>query len=101
MITAVSYTHLDVYKRQGSFGYLHPSLRYEQNVSQPLRFSVIADYVSANNNYPYTLRNGTLKTRQTRNNSRMQGGHAEGNVAWMPKTNQLLKVCLLYTSRCV
>lgn len=88
--------HFDMQLGVGSFGYLHPSLRYEQNVSQPLRFSVIADYVSANNNYPYTLRNGTLKTRQTRSNSRMQGGHVEGNVAWMPKTNQLLKVKAYY-----
>lgn len=88
--------HFDAQLGVGSFGYFHPSLRYEQNMSQPLRFSVIADYVTANNNYPYTLRNGTLKTQQTRNNSRMQGGHAEGNVAWMPQTNQLLKVKAYY-----
>ena len=35
--------HFDAQLVVGSFGYLHPLLRYEQNVSQPLRFSVIAD----------------------------------------------------------
>lgn len=74
--------HLTAQIKTGSFGYVSPYLRYEQNLSDRLAFSAIAEYVYAENDYPFTLRNISIVTHERRTNSRMNQGHGELNFVW-------------------
>ena len=74
--------HLTTQIKVGSFGYVSPFVRYEQNVNSRLALSVVGEYTYAKNDYPYTLRNVTIVTEETRNNSRMNSGHGEVNFLW-------------------
>ena len=68
--------------KAGSFGYVSPYVRYEQWLSDRFALSAMGEYVHAENDYPFTLRNVTLTTRERRTNSRMNQGHAELNFLW-------------------
>ena len=82
--------------RLGSFGYACPFFRYSQSLSNRLSFSAMGEYTYAENDYPFTLRNGNLTTRERRTNSRMNSGHGEIGVAWRPGRHDLLAVKLYY-----
>ena len=81
--------HLTAQMKLGSFGLVSPYVRYEQSVTPKLAFSVEGEHTYAKNDYPFTLHNYTLVTRETRTHSRMKQGHAEMNMAWQP-TGQIL-----------
>ena len=81
--------HLTAQLKLGSFGLVSPYVRYEQSVTPKLAFSVEGEHTYAKNDYPFTLHNYTLVTRETRTHSRMKQGHAEMNMAWQP-TGQIL-----------
>ena len=68
--------------KTGSFGYVSPYLRYEQRLSDNVVMSAIGEYVYAENDYPYTIKNGIETINDRRNNSRMNSGHAELNLLW-------------------
>lgn len=74
--------HVTAQLRAGSFGYVNPYLRYGQNLSRRFALAVEADYVHADNQYPFTLYNLTQTTREKRSNSRMDAGHAEASFIW-------------------
>ena len=74
--------HATAQVRAGSFGYVSPFVRYGQNFSDRLAFSVQGDFTHANNDYPFTLHNVTLTTREHRTNSRMNSWHGEANMRW-------------------
>ncbi len=76
--------HLTTQLRGGAFGYISPFVRYAQAVTERITLSAVGEYVYAENNYPFTLRNGIYKTREHRANSRMNSGHGEINVVWQP-----------------
>lgn len=76
--------HLTTQLRGGAFGYISPFVRYTQAVTERITLSAVGEYVYAENNYPFTLRNGIYKTREHRANSRMNSGHGEINVVWQP-----------------
>lgn len=82
--------HLTSQIRIGSFGYISPFIRYEQNLSGKLAFSVTGEYVYADNDYPFTLSNISVVTEERRTNSRMKSGHGEMNFIWnVNKYNRL------------
>ena len=66
----------------GSFGYVSPTFRYSRQLSRQLRLSALGAYTYAENDYPFTLHNVQLVTRERRRNSRMNSGHGELNVQW-------------------
>ncbi len=68
----------------GSFGYISPFLRYEQNLSETFAFSVVGEYTYAENDYPYEVKNVTQVVKDVRKNSRMNTGHGELNFVWTP-----------------
>lgn len=68
--------------KAGSFGYLSPYVRWEQWLTDRFALSAMGEYVHAENDYPFTLRNVTITTRERRTNSRMNQGHAELNFLW-------------------
>ena len=74
--------HLTSQLRFGSFGYVSPYVRYEQQVTGAIALSANGEYVYAENDYPFTLRNGNLSHREHRTNSRMNSGHGELNFQW-------------------
>lgn len=74
--------HLTSQLKVGSFGLISPFLRYEQSLSPKFSLSAVADYTYADNDYPYTIRNITITSRDKRTNSRMKSGHGELNFAW-------------------
>jgi outer membrane cobalamin receptor len=64
----------------GSFGWIHPVLSYSQKLGDRWSASVHTDYMRADSKYPYTLVNGTIKTREKRLNSDIETFRAEGNL---------------------
>ena len=82
--------HLTAQMKLGSFGLASPYVRYEQSVTPKLAFSVEGEHTYAKNDYPFTLHNYTLVTRETRTHSRMRQGHAEMNMAWQPSNRMLV-----------
>ncbi len=82
--------------RFGSFGYACPFFRYGQSLSERFAFSVTGEYTYAENDYPFTLKNGNLTTRERRTNSRMNSGHGEIGMAWRPGRHDLLTAKLYY-----
>lgn len=74
--------HLTTQMKFGSFGYVSPFIRYEQNLSDRFAFSVVGEYTYAENDYPYELINGEETIHDHRTNSRMNSGHGELNFLW-------------------
>lgn len=72
--------HLTTQLKVGSFGYISPFIRYEQNFSNKFSFSAVGEFVYAENDYPFTLRNISVVTKERRTNSRMKSGHGETNL---------------------
>ena len=82
--------------RFGSFGYACPLFRYGQSLSERFAFSVTGEYTYAENDYPFTLKNGNLTTHERRTNSRMNSGHGEIGMAWRPGRHDLLTAKFYY-----
>ncbi len=82
--------------RLGSFGYVCPFFRYSQSLSNRFAFSATGEYTYAENDYPFTLKNGNQTTQERRTNSRMNSGHGEIGVAWRPGRHDLLTAKLYY-----
>ncbi len=84
--TADTKPHLTTQVKFGSFGYISPFLRYEQNFSDKFAFSAMAEYTYAKNDYPFELFDKT----DYRTNNRMSTGHGELNFLWnINKMNRL------------
>lgn len=88
--------HLTAQLKAGSFGYVSPFLRYEQNILDNLAVSVVGEYTYAENDYPFLLKNGAFTTKEYRTNSRMNTGHGELNVVWNPKPSSRLSAKVYY-----
>lgn len=63
----------------GSFGYINPFARIAAGDGDRNAFSANVEYSHSDNDYPFTLRNGTLVTRERRGNSKMDAVTAELN----------------------
>lgn len=66
----------------GSFGLISPSIRLTRPLSKSLSLSASGTFFHADNDYPFTLKNVTLTTRERRTNSRMNAGRGELNLLW-------------------
>ena len=84
MPSADKHPHLTAQLKMGSFGYVSPFLRYEQNTSETFAISLVGEYIYAENDYPYEVKNVTQMVKDTRKNSRMSTGHGEFNFVWTP-----------------
>ena len=69
-----------VQMRGGSFGYVTPAIRHWQALGDRTRLSVDANYVHADGNYPFTLKNGNLVTEERRINSEVESWQGEANL---------------------
>jgi outer membrane cobalamin receptor len=71
---------IDLKLKGGSFGFIHPFISCSRKISDEWNMTVNADYITANGDYPYTLKNGTLISRERRINSDIESGRGEVNV---------------------
>ncbi len=79
-----SRAHVTAQLRAGSFGYVSPFVRYAQSLSRRLALSAMGEYTYAENDYPYDIQNVSITMHSRRTNSRMNSGHGELNLAWLP-----------------
>ena len=66
----------------GSFGLISPSIRLQQPIGKRFSLSASGSFFHADNDYPFTLKNISLTTRERRTNSRMNAGRGELNLHW-------------------
>ncbi|HIW43548.1 MAG TPA: Plug domain-containing protein, partial [Candidatus Prevotella stercoripullorum] len=88
--------HVTAQVKLGSFGYVSPFVRYSHNFTDRLAFTMSGEYVYADNDYPFTLRNGGTTMREKRTNSRMNSAHAEAGFIWQTGTNSRLDGKIYY-----
>ncbi len=93
------YPHLTTQLKVGSFGYVSPFLRYEQNLSERFAFSAVGEYTYAENDYPYTIQNVTETVSDRRQNSRMNSGHGELNFIYNNKVDRLTGKVYYYDNK--
>lgn len=74
--------HVKARLTYGSWNTLVPSLYYGQSLTDKLSLSVMGEYTHSDNDYPFTLYNGKLRTREHRVNSNISAGHVEANALW-------------------
>lgn len=82
--------------RFGSFGFINPYLKVGRALNRHLSVSAIADFTHGKNDYPFILRNGESVTRERRQNSRMNAGHAELNSRWQLQPGQMFDAKVYY-----
>lgn len=85
----------------GSFGLVNPSFRLDLpsllgKDGGRLLFSAIGEFFHADNDYPFTLQNISLTTRERRTNSRMNTWHGELNADWQLNANNVLSGKVYY-----
>lgn len=88
--------HLTGQMRFGSFGTYNPYFKVSKTLTPKFSFSAIGEFTHGKNNYPFTLSNGILVTRERRNNSMMNSGHAEINTRWRPTPASTLDAKVYY-----
>ncbi|MCQ2299875.1 MAG: TonB-dependent receptor [Bacteroidales bacterium] len=78
----------------GSFGFLSPSLLWEQRLGQRLSLSLWANGLKSDGDYPFTLyygnNAGDSSSREIRNHSRVESGTIDGNLFWNISGSQSL-----------
>lgn len=85
----------------GSFGLVNPSFRLDLpsllgKDGGRFSFSAIGEFFHADNDYPFTLQNISLTTRERRTNSRMNTWHGELNADWQLNANNVLSGKVYY-----
>lgn len=88
--------HLTGQIRIGAWGTYNPYFSVSKSITPKFSFSAIGDFTHAKNNYPFTLQNGSLKTRERRDHSMMNSGHAELNARWRPTMASAFDAKLYY-----
>lgn len=80
----------------GAWGTVEPSLFWRTPLGNRLTLSMQGNYIYTEGNYPFTLTNVDLVTREHRQNSRMSSGHGELNLAWHPAQGQAVSLKAYY-----
>lgn len=93
---AIDSLDLCVKMRAGSFGFYNPFLRIGTPVGSKAAFNFVGEFTHADNDYPFTLKNGDLITKEKRTNSRMNSGHAEINFLANPGPSTSLSAKAYY-----
>ena len=80
----------------GSWGYTNPMLQWGSAVGEKVSVMGVADYIYAENDYPFTLVNGRTKSRERRTNSRMNQWHGEVSALWLVNARNRLSAKVYY-----
>ena len=76
--------------KAGSYGMVNPFVRYDQRITSGLSTSLSGDFMRADNNYPFTLVNGKLKTKERRGNNQIETWRGEWNLYAHPSQRSTL-----------
>lgn len=76
--------------RLGAWRMANPSARVAARCSQKLSVGGSAEFLTARNNYPFTLHNGEATVRERRTNSKINSGRGELNLRWLPTASTSL-----------
>lgn len=87
--------HLTAQGVLGSWGYTNPSLAVEKTTGH-LAMNILADYVYAENDYPFTIYNIKERIHKHRVHSLMNQGHAEINTRYAFNDSHALSLKLYY-----
>ena len=82
--------------KTGSFGLISPYLRVGKTVTPAFSWSAIGEFTHADNDYPFTLKDGGLTVKERRSNSRLNSGHGELNAVWRPSSRRSLAAKAYY-----
>lgn len=82
--------------RTASFGVYNPLLKLGYSNGKTFQANVLGEYTYARNDYPFTLTNGRLKTRERRQDSQMHSGNVEANIGIFPSENTSVHTKLYY-----
>lgn len=88
--------HFTGQMRTGSWWLINPYVKIGKTISPNFSFSAIGEFTHADNDYPFTLVNGILVSRERRNNSRMNSAHGEINGRWRPAPASTLDAKIYY-----
>ncbi len=91
-----SHPHVTAQLKAGSFGFVSPFVRYAQSLSRRFSLSAVGEYTYAENDYPYEIQNVSITMHSRRTNSRMNSGHGELNLAWLPTDESRLTAKVYY-----
>ena len=80
----------------GSYGMVNPFVRYDQRITKKLSTSLSGDFMRADNNYPFTLVNGKLKTKERRDNNQIETWRGEWNLYAHPSQRSTLSTKVYY-----
>ncbi|MCH5175768.1 MAG: TonB-dependent receptor [Prevotellaceae bacterium] len=80
----------------GSWGYTNPKAQLGTSIGNKVSVLGVADYIYAENDYPFTLTNGRTETRERRNNSRMSQWHGEVSTLYFINSRNRLGAKLYY-----
>lgn len=94
--TADTRPHMTAQVKLGSFGYVSPFIRYSHNLTDKFAFAVSGEYTYAENDYPFTLRNGNVITKKKRTNSLMNSAHGEAGFIWNVNRNSRIDGKIYY-----
>lgn len=88
------HSHGKVGLEGGSFGYLSPSLLWEQKLGSRLSISLWANGLKSDGDYPFTLyygnNAGDSSSREVRSHSKVVSGTIDGNLFWNISGSQSL-----------
>lgn len=87
--------HLTAQAVMGAWGYVSPTLSAEKSWGK-VGVNVLADYVYAENDYPFTIYNIKERIHKHRVHSLMNQGHAELNMRYAFSDNHSLNLKLYY-----
>lgn len=88
--------HFTGQMRVGAWGTYNPYFKVSKTITPHFSFSAIGEFTHGKNNYPFTLKNGLYETRERRDNSMMNSGHAEINARWRPTFASILDAKVYY-----
>ena len=82
--------------KAGSFGMVSPFVRSIVRVGSSVALGFTGEFLHAKNDYPFDLVNGTLVTREKRENNKMNSGHGELNFLWKTRRDGELTAKVYY-----
>lgn len=88
--------HLTAKARAGSFGYASPYIKVTKGFGEKWAANISADFMRADNRYPFRLRNGNTYTIEHRKNSKARALNTEANITFAPRAGSSLTTKLYY-----
>ena len=87
---------LDARMRMGAFSMYNPYVKIGKSIAEKFVISATADFLSAKNDYPYTLAGENSKESYRRENSQMNAGKAELGCSWRPTSSSSFAAKIYY-----